>query len=201
VGKDQPFVGWPFGRRAREAAKTRLRDLIAQERNRARLHIQFIRQSEPVASNDRVAHILVERWSTVAAVEGGLTGAFGLIGVPLNLLLVAYFQLALVVSIAEAYDVGLEGDTGEEAILSVIGRAHGVEDMVRASPRLLGELAKALALRHGLGTLGRLVPLAASPISAKLNQRDMGRIGGEALRRFGGVIDIRHASGAWRRDQ
>jgi hypothetical protein len=186
----EPFIGWPFGKRAREAAKTRLRDLIVQERQRAKLHIQFIRQTEPVASNDRVARIMVERWSTVAMVEGGITGAFGLVGVPLNLLLVAYFQLALVVSVAEAYDAGLEGAQGEDAILSVIGRAHGVEDMVRASPRVLGEIAKAIAIRHGLGTLGRLVPLAASPISAKLNQRDMDRIGDEALRRFGGVIEV-----------
>jgi len=186
----EPFIGWPFGKRAREAAKTRIRDLIQQERQRARIHIQFIRQTEPAASRDRIARLIVDRWSTVAAVEGGLTGAFGLIGVPLNLLLVAYFQLALVVSVAEAYEVGLEGADGEDAILSVIGRAHGVEDVVRASPRVLGELAKAIAIRHGLGTLGRLVPLAASPISAKLNQRDMGRIGGEALRRFGGVIQV-----------
>jgi hypothetical protein len=186
----EPPVGWPFGRRAREVARTRLRDLIAQERQRARVHIQIIRQTEPIASRDRVAHILVDRWKKVASVEGGITGAFGLVGVPLNFLLVAYFQLALVVSVAEAYEVPLEGDSGEDAILTVVGRAHGLEDVVRASPRILGALAKALALRHGLGTLGRLVPLAAAPISAKLNERDMGRIGGEALRRFGNVVLI-----------
>lgn len=187
---DEPLIGWPFGKRAKEAARTRLRDLIAQERQRARLHIQLIRQTDPIASADRIANVIVDRWTKVAAVEGGITGAFGLVGVPLNFLLVAYFQLALVVSVAEAYGIQLEGDSGEDALLSIVGRAHGLEDVVRASPRILGALAKALALRHGLGTLGRLVPLAASPISAKLNERDMGRIGGEALRRFGNIVQI-----------
>lgn len=185
-----PFVGWPFGKRATQAARTRLRDLIGQERQRARLHIELIRRTEPVASSDRVAHLILERWTRVASVEGGITGALGIIGVPINFLLVAYFQLAAIVSIAEAYGIALDDDAGEAALLSVIGRAHGFEDLVRASPRILGSLAKALALRHGLGTLGRLVPLAAAPISARLNERDMIRIGDEALRRFGNVVHI-----------
>lgn len=182
------MVGWPFGRRAREAARTRLRDLVVQERQRAQLHIQLIKSTEPSASSDRVAHVLIERWKRVAAVEGGITGAFGIAGVPLNALLVAYFQIALIVSVAEAYGAALEGDSGEETLLSILGRAHGLEDLVRASPRLLGALAKALAVHYGLGALGRLVPLAAAPISAKLNERDMHRIGDEALRRFGNVV-------------
>ena len=168
----------------------KLRDLIQQERQRARMHIELIRRAEPIASNDRIANVILERWTKVASVEGGITGAFGLVGVPLNFLLVAYFQLALVVSIAEAYGVHLDGEAGEDALLSVIGKAHGIEDIVRASPRILGAIAKALAIKHGLGMLGRLVPLVAAPLSAKLNERDMGRIGSEALRRFGNVYQI-----------
>lgn len=183
-------MGWPFGKKAKEAAKTRLRDLIKSERQRARLHIHLIKQSEPIASNDRVARVMLDRWTKVAAAEGGITGVIGLLGVPINFLLFTYFQLAAVVSVAEAYGIELEGEAGEDALLSVIGRAHGMEDVVRASPRILGAIAKALALRHGLGLLGRLVPIAAAPISAALNERDMNRIGGEALRRFGNVVAI-----------
>lgn len=186
----EPPVGWPYGRRVKDAARTRLRDLIADERKRARLHIQLIQRAEPAASADRIAHIIIERWAKVASVEGGITGAFGLVGVPINLLLTTYFQVALVVSIAETYGVALEGEGGEDALLSVVGRAHGIEDIVRATPRILGAIAKAIAIRHGLGTLGRLVPLAAAPISAKLNERDMERLGAEALRRFGNIVRI-----------
>jgi hypothetical protein len=183
-------IGWPFGKRAREAAKKNLRELIAQERKRAKLHIQLIRQGDPTASNDRIAHVMVERWSKVAAVEGGVTGALGLLGVPVNFILFAYFELALIVSVAEAYQVSLEGEQGEDAVLYVLGRVHGIEDLVRAGPRVLGGLAKAIAIKHGLGTLGRLIPMIAAPISAKLNEREMNQVGNEAMRRFGNVVQL-----------
>jgi hypothetical protein len=185
----EPF-GWPFGKRTKDAARKNLRELIAQERKRAQLHIQLIRQTEPTASNDRIAHLMVDRWSKVAAVEGGITGALGILGVPVNFILFAYFQLALIVSVAEAYHVSLEGEQGEDAVLYVLGRVHGIEDLVRAGPRVLGALAKALAIKHGLGTLGRLVPMIAAPISAKLNEREMNQVGNEAMRRFGNVVQL-----------
>lgn len=175
---------------AREGARARLRDLIAQERLRAQAHIGLIRRTEPSASRDRIATILLQRWTKVASVEGGITGALGFVGVPLNLLLFVYFEIALIVSVAEAYDVPLEGSTGEEALLGVLGRAHGVEDILRTTPRVLGSIARAIAVRHGFSTLGRLVPLIASPIAAKINERDMDRLGVEALRRFGNVVRI-----------
>lgn len=185
-----PFEEPPLSGRAADSAKRRLRDLIEQERRRAQFHIDLIRRSEPNASNDRVAHVMLERWTRLAAVEGGLTGAAGLFGVPLNFLLFSYAQVAVVVSIAEAYGIGLEGKAGEDALLEVIGRAHGMPDLVRAGPRVLGALARAFALRHGLGTLGRLMPMVAAPISATLNRRGMARIGRHALERFGNVIMI-----------
>ena len=170
------------------AARRRLRDLVDKERQRAQLHIDFIRRSEPSASNDRLATVILERWTAVAKVEGGMTGILGFMGVPLNFLLFAYCQLAVTVSIAEAYGIELRGESGEEALVDVIGRVHGIEDLVRASPRVLGSLARALALRYGLGPRSRLVPLLAAPVSARLNEREMQRVGQAAMQRFGNVI-------------
>ncbi|MEO1335344.1 MAG: EcsC family protein [Myxococcota bacterium] len=167
-----------------------MRQLIRQERKRAQWHIDLIKRVEPYASRDRVAHLILQRWRRIAMVEGGLTGAFGLMGVPANLLLFAYCQLAVVVAIAEAYGVALDGEAGETALLDVLGKAHGIEDLVRASPKVLGALARALALRHGLGTLGRIIPMVAAPISARLNRNELQRTGSEALRRFGNVVMI-----------
>lgn len=181
------FFRW---RNAKEAASQRLRDLVQQERRRAQAHIAFIRRGEPQASQDRVALVMLERWKKVAAVEGGVTGALGFLGIPINLLLFVYFQIALVVSIAEAYDTPLEGDAGEDALLGVLGRAHGIEDVLRSSPRVLGAIAKAIALKYGFGALGRIVPLIASPIAARLNEKDMEKLGNEALRRFGKVVRL-----------
>lgn len=170
--------------------RARLRQLIQQERRRAQWHIDQIKKAEPYASQDRVAQLILARWRRAATVEGGLTGAFGLAGVPANLLLFTYCQLAVVVSIAETYGVALDGAAGEAALLDVIGRAHGIEDLVRASPRVLGALARALAFKHGLQTLGRMVPMVAVPISARMNRRELQRTGDEALRRFGNVVMI-----------
>lgn len=175
---------------AASLAKKRLGDLITDERRRARFHIDLIRRGEQHISNDRIAQVILRRWTRLAAVEGGLTGAVGFIGVPLNFIFFTYCQLAAVVSVAECYDVHLSGPGGEDAVLSVLGRAHGVNDLVRESPRLLGEVARILAVRHGLESMGRLVPLAAIPISALLNRRQMNKTGVEALRRFGHVVMI-----------
>lgn len=172
------------------SARRRLRDLIEQERKRAQFHIELIRRVEPSASRDRLANVMLERWTRLAKLEGGITGVIGFAGVPLNLLLFTYCQLAVTVSIAEAYGIELRGDSGEEALVDVIGRVHGVEDLIRASPRVLGSLVRAIAVRHGLGVFGRLVPLVAAPISAKLNEREMRRVGQAAMHRFGNVVMI-----------
>lgn len=172
----------------RDLARRRLSQLIEDEQKRARFHIGLIRREDPPPSNDRVAQTIFDRWVKVATVEGGLTGAAGFAGVPLNFVLFTYFQVAMVVSIAEAYNISLTGEAGEEALLGVIGKAHGFDDLVRESPRILGEIAKAIALRHGLTAFGRLIPMVAAPISAFLNSREMRRTGNEALRRFGNVV-------------
>lgn len=172
----------------RAAARRSLRDLVEHERLRAQLYIDIIRTREPHASSDRIARVLLDRWTTLAKVEGGLTGVLGWVGIPLNFLLFAYCQLAVTVGIAEAYGVQLRGEAGEEALVDVIGRVHGLEDVVRASPRVLGAVAKALAMKYGLGTIGRMVPVLAAPVSARLNERELRRVGEAAMQRFGNVI-------------
>ena len=93
----------------------------------------------------------------------------------------------MIVTVAEAYETELEGEDGEDAVLGVLGRAHGVQDVLRASPRVVGAIARAVAIKHGLGSLGRFVPFIAAPIAARINARTMVRTGNEALRTFGNV--------------
>lgn len=170
------------------AARRRLQAFIAQERERAQFHIDLIKHSEPGISQDRLANLLLDRWTKLAKVEGGVTGVLGFLGVPLNLLLFSYCQLAVTVAIAEAYGIELRGESGEDAIVDVLGQVHGIQDMIRSSPRVLGALARALAVRHGLGTIGRVIPLVAAPVSAHLNEREMKKVGAAAMSRFGNVI-------------
>jgi uncharacterized protein (DUF697 family) len=175
---------------AKASARARLRDLIESEKGRARAHIALIRRTEPDASSDRVAQVVLDRWVKVAQVEGGVTGALGFVGVPVNLILFVYFEVAVIVSVAEAYGKVLEGEGGEDVVLEVLARVHGFEDVVRTTPRVVGAIARTVALRHGFATLGRFVPLIAAPIAARLNEREMKSLGLEALRRFGNVVAI-----------
>lgn len=172
-------------------ARKSIRELIIDEQRRARWYVSQLRKREPGASDDRLALLLSERFQQLAAVEGGVTGAFGLMGIPANLLFFTYSQVALVVAVAEAYRVPLDSEGGDDAVIDLIGEAHGIEDVVRATPRVLGALAKALTLRYGLGTLGRALPLLAAPISAHLNRRQMRALSELAIRRFGNVVMLR----------
>ncbi|MEE2904111.1 MAG: hypothetical protein VYC39_17420 [Myxococcota bacterium] len=174
----------------RTAARLRLRDLVVSERKRAQLHIALIKETNPEASPDRVARILVQRFKKLASVEGGITGAVGAIGVPVNFIMFTYFQLAMIVAIAEAYSSPLDDERGEQRLVEVLGRAHGIEDILRTTPKIIGTIAVALASKYGLSTLGRLVPLLSAPLSARMNARDMERTGSEALRTFGNVFQV-----------
>lgn len=165
-----------------------VKELITDEHRRAQRHIAQIRRQHPDVSKDRVAQILLDRFITAATVEGGITGAFGLMGVPLNTLFFTYGQVALIVSVAEAYGVVLTSEGGDEALWTLLGQAHGVEDVLRATPRVIGSLAKVLALRYGIGSLSRAIPLLAAPISARLNRRHMKHTGHLAMQRFGQVV-------------
>ena len=174
----------------RTAARLRLRDLVVSERKRAQLHIALIKETNPEASPGRVARILVQRFKKLASVEGGITGAVGAIGVPVNFIMFTYFQLAMIVAIAEAYSSPLDDELGEQRLVEVLGRAHGIEDILRTTPKIIGTIAVALASKYGLSTLGRLVPLLSAPLSARMNARDMERTGSEAVRTFGNVFQV-----------
>lgn len=174
------------------AAKVRARVLrwVMNERRRSRFYIEIIRRIEPEASRDRVAQLLAERWTQLARIEGGVTGAFGLVGIPLNLLLFSYAQFALIVAIAEVYGVTPEDSAGEEAILTTLREVQGFHQLVRTGPRIMAAIAKRLARHRGLAFMGRTVPLISAPLSAQLNASDMADVGRVAMRRFGKIVPI-----------
>lgn len=181
---------WRLDLKIREAASMQVRELMTREQSRAQLRIAMIREMEPDASADRIAQILLLRYKKLASWEGGLTGIVGFLGVPTDFILFTYFQIALVVSIAEVYGRPMKGEAGEAQLLGILGRAHGLENALRSTPRLLGALAKALTKKYGFSTLGRLVPLISAPIAARMNAKDIERTGNEALRQLAKVFVI-----------
>ena len=123
----------------------------------------------------------------MASAVGGVTGAFGLLGIPGDMLVMSWLQVVLVVDAATLFKVNLKGERARAEVLDVLGYATGVGSLTRAGPRLLGSLAGKLLEKGGLEALGRSLPLAAAPISAYLNQRHIQQVGDQVVRFYAGL--------------
>jgi hypothetical protein len=102
--------------------------------------------------------------------------------VPLDLVFVTYLQVSLLVSIAVLHKVNLKSERAQNELLDLLGYANGTGPVLRAGPKVLGQIAVALLQRGGLPWLGRAVPVIASPLTAYLNNRALKRVGDEAMR-------------------
>ena len=117
---------------------------------------------------------------------GGVSGVFGVITVPADLLVMVYLQLALLVEIATLYKVNLKSDRARQELLDVFGYANGIGPVQRATPKVMGKLAALALQKGGLETLGRAMPLVAAPISAYLNNHHIQQVGEQAVRHYDG---------------
>jgi hypothetical protein len=80
----------------------------------------------------------------------------------------------------------------------LFGHTQGLGSLQRASPLVLGRVARALLNKGGLVTMGRIVPVVSAPLSAYLNNRHLQAVGEEAVRHYDGFrrASLRAAAGA-----
>ena len=71
---------------------------------------------------------------------GGISGVFGVISVPADLLIMTYLQLQLLTELATLYKVNLKAETSRNELLDVFGYANGIGPVQRASPKVMGKL-------------------------------------------------------------
>ena len=165
----------------------RLSAVVLQESRRAKKRVGELKTRYPSAAARKLAQHLIEQKKQVAALVGGISGAFGLVGIPADWVAMAVLEVQLLVDIATAYEVRLEFARSRQELLDVLGTANGVGALGRAGPKVVGKLAQVLFERGGLASLGRAFPLVAAPVtSSVLNTRDIqvwGR-GAAALRGF-----------------
>lgn len=171
----------------KELARSRLDDLVLAEVGRSRARVNELEKRYPSADVKELAQRLIDAKKSVASAVGGVTGAFGLLGIPGDLLVMAWLQVVLVVDAATLFKVNLKGERARAEVLDVLGYANGVGSLTRAGPRLLGTLAGKLLEKGGLKALGRALPLAAAPISAYLNQRHIQEVGDQVVRFYAGL--------------
>lgn len=170
----------------RELADTRLSDVVLKETIRAKSKIEDLGQRYPTAGPRELAQRMIDSKKNFAGMVGGVSGVFGVITVPADLLVMVYLQLALLVEIATLYKVNLKSDRARQELLDVFGYANGIGPLQRASPKVVGKLAAMALQKGGLETLGRAMPLVAAPISAYLNNHHIQQVGEQAVRHYDG---------------
>lgn len=178
----------------------RLSDLIERESVRARVRVDELTQRYPSAGPRELAQRLIDSKKQVAGMVGGITGVFGLVTVPIDLVGMVYLQLSLLTEVATVFKVVLKSDSARNELLDLFGYANGIGPVQRASPKLVGSLAALVLARGGLKALSRAMPLVAAPVSAYLNNQHIQQIGDAAIRHYDGWVHAhektRKASGS-----
>lgn len=171
---------------ARGLAGAQLADLVEREASRARDTVDELSRRYPSAGPRELAQRLIDQKKQVAGVVGGVTGVFGLVTVPLDLLGMVYLQLSLLAEVATVFKVSLKSESARGELIDLFGYANGIGALQRASPRVAGSLAAALLAKGGLSSVSRAMPLVAAPISAYLNNQHIQAVGDAAIRHYDG---------------
>lgn len=175
-------------------ANERLSDLIDKEAVRARTSLDDLQQRYPSAGPRELSQRYIDSRKQAASVLGGVTGVFGAVTVPVDLVGMVYLQLALLVEIGTVFKADLKNERGKKDVLDLFGYANGIGPIQRASPKVLGSLAAMVLTKTGLKALGRAMPLVAAPISAYLNNQHVQRVGDSAIRHFDGWVHAHEKS-------
>ncbi|MBK7864477.1 MAG: EcsC family protein [Archangiaceae bacterium] len=170
----------------RKLGSARLSELVAKDAERAKTKLEDLTQRYPSAGPRELAQRFIDDKKTMAAMVGGVSGIFGVLSVPPDLLVMTWLQLQLLVEIATLYKVNLKTERARAELLDVFGYANGLGPLQRASPKVLAKLASMVLARGGLEAIGKAVPLVAAPISAYLNNHHIQSVGDQAVRHYDG---------------
>lgn len=170
----------------RKLGNAQVNEVILRELTRSRERVSDMERRYPSADVREKAQRLIDGKKAIAGTVGGVSGVFGLVSVPADLLVMTYLQMVLLVDIATLYRANLKSDRGRTELMDVLGYANGVGPFHRAGPKMLSSIAAKLLERGGLSSIGRALPLVAAPITAYLNNQHIQAVGEEAVRFYEG---------------
>jgi uncharacterized protein (DUF697 family) len=176
----------------KKLAGVKLSDLVLQEISRSRTRVTDLEKRFPSAGPKELAQHLIEGKKALASMAGGVSGVFGLISVPADLVFMSWLQIILLVDLATLYKVNLKSERARGDVLDLFGYANGLGPLHRTGPKVLGKLAALLLEKGGMATLGRAMPLVAAPITAYFNNQHIQMVGEQAVRFYEG-FDKAHA--------
>jgi hypothetical protein len=174
----------------KKLANGQISELILKELPRSKLRLDDLQRRYPSAGTRELAQRLMDVKKNLAGMLGGVSGVFGLVSVPADLLLMRWLELVLLIDVASLHKVNLQTARARRELIELFGYANGIGSMQRAGPKVLGQVATVLLKKGGLSTLGRAVPLVAAPVSAYLNSEHLQRVGEEGVRYYGGFEKV-----------
>lgn len=189
-----PLVSALSPSKLKSLANERLSDLIDKEAVRARASLDELQQRYPSAGPRELSQRLIDSKKQVASMLGGVTGIFGAVTVPVDLIGMVYLQLVLLVEVGTVFKADFKNERGKKDVLDLFGYANGIGPVQRASPKVLGSLAAMVLTKTGLKAIGRAMPLVAAPISAYLNNQHIQRVGDSAIRHYDGWVHAHEKS-------
>lgn len=183
---DMKFVKSLTPARLKALAGERVSDLVLREATRSRKTVDDLQQAYPSAGPRELGQRLIDNKKGIASMVGGVSGVFGVVTLPLDLVAMMYLQIMLLCDLATLYKVSLKTERARKELVDLFGYSNGIGPATRSSPKVLGKVAAVLLEKGGLSTLGRAMPLIAAPISAYLNNTHIQKVGDEAVRHYSG---------------
>jgi uncharacterized protein (DUF697 family) len=176
----------------KKLGSAKLSDIVMAEVTRARVRVAELEKRYPKAPPKELAQRLIDEKKNLASMVGGVSGVFGLVALPADLLFMAYLQIILLTDVATLYKANLKTERARGEMLDLFGYANGLGPLHRAGPKVMGKLAAMMLEKGGLHTLGRAMPLVAAPITAYFNNQHIQMVGEQAVRFYEG-FDKAHA--------
>lgn len=173
---------------------TQLSDLIEKEAVRARVKVDELHQRYPAAGPRELSQRLIDSKKSLASMVGGMTGVFGAVTVPLELIGMVYLQLSLLTEVATVFKLSLKSERERQELIDLLGYSNGIGPLQRSGPKVVGSVASILLARGGLKALSRAMPLVAAPISAYLNNQHIQQVGESAVRHYDGWVHAHEKS-------
>lgn len=180
--------------RLKQLSNAQLSEVIEKEAARARVRVEALSKRYPSAGPRELSQRLIDSKKNVASMVGGITGIFGAITVPVDLVGMVYLQLSLLTEVATVFKLPLKSARERQELIDLLGYANGIGPVQRSGPKLLGSLAALLLARGGLTSLSRAMPLVAAPISAYLNNQHIQQVGESAVRHYDGWVHAHEKS-------
>ncbi|WP_164017658.1 EcsC family protein [Pyxidicoccus trucidator] len=176
----------------KKLGSAKLSDVVLQEVARARVRVAELEKRYPQSAPKDLAQRLIDEKKNLAGMVGGVSGVFGLVALPADLVFMAYLQIILLTDVATLYKVNLKTERARGEMLDLFGYANGLGPLHRAGPKVVGKLGAMLLEKGGMHTLGRAMPLVAAPVTAYFNNQHIQMVGEQAVRFYEG-FDKAHA--------